>query len=81
MTVRKALASGGFASLKAKQRALRAGFLEPLGLRVHQAIGRPGRAEAEKTDADVRSILLWVAFNSAYASEIDADARYVRAAM
>ena len=53
---------------------MRAAFPEPLGLRVHRAISWLGRAEAEKTDADVRFILLWVAFNSAYASEIDADA-------
>ena len=74
MTARKPSGPGSFASLKAKQRALRAAFPEPLGLRVHRAISWLGRAEAEKTDADVRFILLWVAFNSAYASEIDADA-------
>src|SRR5262245_27967346 len=73
MTTRKSLAPGSFASLKAKQRALRAAFPESLGLRVHRAISWLGRAEAEKTDADVRFILLWVAFNSAYASEIDTD--------
>ena len=74
MTARKPSGPGSFASLKAKQRALRAAFPEPLGLRVHRAISWLGRAEAEKADADVRFILLWVAFNSAYASEIDADA-------
>ena len=74
MTARKPSGPGSFASLKTKQRALRAAFPERLGLRVHRAISWLGRAEAEKTDADVRFILLWVAFNSAYASEIDADA-------
>jgi hypothetical protein len=74
MTARKPSGLGSFAPLKAKQRALRAAFPEPLGLRVHRAISWLGRAEAEKTDVDVRFILLWVAFNSAYASDIDADA-------
>jgi hypothetical protein len=62
-----------FEKLKAKQRALRSGFPEALGLRVHRAISWFGRAMAEKNDPDVRFILLWVGFNSAYASYIDAE--------
>lgn len=62
----------GFEVLKAKQRAQRAAFPEAVGLRVHRAISWLGRAEAEKTDTDVRFILLWVGFNSAYASDLDA---------
>ena len=53
-------------SLKDKQRALRHGFPTPLGLRVHRAISWLTRAEREGADADVRFILLWIAFNAAY---------------
>ncbi|MFN4206755.1 MAG: hypothetical protein ACK4HG_10175 [Agrobacterium albertimagni] len=60
-----------FDILKAKQRAQRATFPEAMGLRVHRAISWLGRAEAEKADADVRFILLWVGFNAAYASDLD----------
>jgi hypothetical protein len=59
--------------LKTKQRATRDKFPEAVGLRVHRAISWLGRAESEKSDHDVRFILLWVGFNSAYASEIGAD--------
>jgi hypothetical protein len=62
-----------FDILKTKQRAVRSKFPEALGLRVHRAISWLGRAETEKTDADVRFILLWVGFNSAYASDIEED--------
>jgi len=60
-----------FDTLKAKQRAQRAAFPEAMGLRVHRAISWLGRAEAEKADADVRFILLWIGFNAAYASDLD----------
>ena len=63
----------GFDILKAKQRAQRAAFPEAMGLRVHRAISWLGRAEAEKADADVRFILLWIGFNAAYASDVDAS--------
>ena len=56
-------------ALKDKQRALRAGFPEALGLRVHRAISWLGRSEQEP-DSDVRFILLWIGFNAAYASNI-----------
>ncbi len=62
-----------FDSLKAKQRAIRAGFPDPLALRVHRALSWFGRAEQEADDADVRFILLWVGFNSAYASDLYSD--------
>lgn len=56
-------------------RAQRAAFPEALGLGVHRAIGWLGRAESDKTDSDVRFILLWVGFNAAYANDLDeADA-------
>lgn len=57
------------ATLKAKQRALREGFPETMGLRVHRAISWIGRAEASGEDDDVRFIFLWIAFNAAYADE------------
>lgn len=59
-----------FQNLKEKQRAIRAGFPEPLGLRVHRAISWLGRAEQAGDDHDVRFILLWVSFNAAYAQDV-----------
>ncbi|WP_323037210.1 hypothetical protein [Pararhodobacter sp.] len=58
-----------FDALKAKQRAIRAGFPETMGLRVHRAISWIGRAEASGADDDARFIFLWIAFNAAYADE------------
>lgn len=69
-----------FNTLKAKQRAVRAGFPEALGLRVHRAVSWLGRAEKEEGDADVRFILLWVAFNSAYAGDLTSEADNERGA-
>ena len=57
--------------LKAKQRCIRDGFPVALTLRVHRALSWYGRAEQESGDQDVRFILLWVAFNAAYAGQID----------
>jgi hypothetical protein len=57
------------ASLKAKQRALRKGFPETMGLRVHRAISWIGRAEREADDPDAAFVFLWIAFNAAYADE------------
>lgn len=58
-----------FAALKEKQRTIRNGFPENMGLRVHRAISWIGRAEACGGDADARFIFLWIAFNAAYADE------------
>ncbi len=58
------------AFLKNKQRSLRDGFPSVLSLRVHRAISWLIRAEAEKDDDDLRFILLWIGFNSAYARDI-----------
>lgn len=57
------------ATLKAKQRAIRNGFPETMGLRVHRAISWIGRAEACGDDHDARFVFLWIAFNAAYADE------------
>lgn len=62
-----------FRALKDKQRALRSQFPEALGLRVHRAISWLFRAECEDGDDDVRFILLWIGFNSAYAGEVSHD--------
>ena len=59
-----------FDLLKEKQRRIREGFSEPVGLRVHRALSWLGRAEAEDADPDVRFILLWISFNSAYAADL-----------
>jgi hypothetical protein len=57
------------AKLKAKQRAIRNGFPETMGLRVHRAISWIGRAESCGGDHDARFLFLWIAFNAAYADE------------
>ena len=57
------------AALKAKQRAIRKGFPETMGLRAHRAISWIGRAEKCDDDDDARFIFLWIAFNAAYADE------------
>jgi len=59
--------------LKTKQRAIREGFPSPLGLRVHRAISWLGRAEEESDDGDVRFVLLWIGFNSAYARDFSSE--------
>ncbi|MGC9419966.1 MAG: hypothetical protein ACP5EN_13445, partial [Rhodovulum sp.] len=58
--------------LKRKQRHLRGGFPDEIGLRVHRAISWIGRAEQESQDSDAAFIFLWIAFNAAYADESDA---------
>lgn len=57
--------------LKQKQRDLRDAFPLPLTLRVHRALSWLRRADNEKDDLDVRFILLWISFNSAYAGDLD----------
>ena len=63
-----------FSALKEKQRAIRAGFPETMGLRVHRAISWIGRAEACGEDDDARFLFLWIAFNAAYADERELQA-------
>ena len=57
--------------LKNKQRALRAAFTDDFGLRIHRALSWLGRAEKEEGDPDIKFILLWICFNSAYAADIE----------
>ncbi len=62
----RALLSEG---LKTKQRRIRDGFSENLGLRVHRAISWVHRAEQAADDHDAAFIFYWIAFNAAYAEE------------
>lgn len=62
------------AQLKAKQRALRGGFPETMGLRVHRSISWIGRAEMAHDDSDAQFLFLWIAFNAAYADEDEVQA-------
>ncbi len=62
-----------FAQLKDKQRRIREGFPEHIGLRIHRALSWLGRAEMDTNDPDVRFILLWISFNSAYAADLRDD--------
>ena len=60
-----------YATLKARHRAERDGWHKNLSLRVHRALSWLQRAEQLDDDLDTQFILLWVAFNAAYAQEID----------
>lgn len=57
-------------NLKTRQRQERHGYPDNLSLRVHRALSWLDRAEQE-ADPDGRFIFLWIAFNAAYATEID----------
>lgn len=59
-----------FANLKARHRLERDNQDENLRLRIHRALSWLGRAELCE-DIDGRFIFLWIAFNAAYAQEID----------
>ena len=58
-----------FEELKTKQRRIRDGFPQTMGLRIHRSISWVGRSEACGEDHDGRFIFLWIAFNAAYADE------------
>ncbi len=62
-----------YEQLKARQRAERHAHPPNLALRVHRAISWLQRAEqlALQDDKDGEFIFLWIAFNGAYATEID----------
>jgi hypothetical protein len=59
--------------LKDRHRAERGPWHPNLSLRVHRALSWLHRAEqlAEQDDTDGQFILLWIAFNAAYATEIE----------
>jgi hypothetical protein len=58
------------AALKAAFDACAGAHAEPARVRIHRAISWIRRAEAEAEDPDLRFLLLWVAFNAAYAREL-----------
>jgi hypothetical protein len=57
-------------ALKAALDARAGEHAEAARVRIHRAISWIRRAEAEDEDPDLRFILLWVAFNAAYAREL-----------
>jgi len=59
-----------YTTLNDRQRAERDGWPTNLGLRVHRALSWLQRAELCE-DEDGRFIFLWIAFNAAYANDID----------
>jgi hypothetical protein len=59
-----------FDELKARHREEREGYPENLSLRVHRALSWLNKAEQEE-NPDARFIFLWIAFNAAYATDID----------
>ncbi|MDD2721868.1 MAG: HEPN domain-containing protein [Gallionella sp.] len=63
-----------YATLKSCHRALRDGYPASLNLRVHRALSWLKRAELSE-DEDGKFIFLWIAFNAAYAREIDETCR------
>ncbi len=60
-----------YMALKDRHRAERDGYHPNLSLRVHRALSWLHRAEQLAEDPDGRFIFLWIAFNAAYATEID----------
>ena len=63
-----------FEQLKTRHRTLREHSPSNLNLRVHRALSWLQRAEIAE-DEDGRFIFLWIAFNAAYATEIDDNRR------
>jgi len=61
-----------YKQLKHKQREIRSGFSESLGLRVHRALSWLNRSEQCEEDLDAQFIFLWIAFNAAYSQDVDA---------
>ena len=64
--------TAGLALRRKKDSIWPGGFPEDdnLGLRVHRAISWIGRAEQESDDSDAAFVFYWIAFNSAYAKDI-----------
>lgn len=60
-----------YEKLKARHRAVRDSYPANLNLRLHRALSWLKRACMEQEDDDAQFIFLWIAFNAAYACEID----------
>jgi hypothetical protein len=65
-----------YSTLKQRHRELRDDLPDSLALRTHRALSWLKRAEQEPKDADARFIFLWIAFNAAYANQIDDRQRF-----
>lgn len=63
-----------YQTLKQHHRQVRNGYPTNLNLRVHRALSWLNRAETSDDD-DGKFIFLWIAFNAAYATEIDESLR------
>lgn len=64
-----------FTMLKERQRSERDMYSDNLALRVHRALSWLSKAEACEEDADAQFIFLWIAFNAAYANDVDKEYR------
>jgi len=64
-----------FIELKKRQRVERESYPENLSLRVHRALSWLEKAEACEGDEDAQFIFLWIAFNAAYANDVDREYR------
>lgn len=60
-----------FERLKNKHRMERTEWSQDVALRTHRALSWLRRAEQESGDPDAAFLFLWIAFNAAYAREID----------
>lgn len=65
-----------FAQLKELHRAHRNQLSANLNLRIHRALSWLDRAEQAEGDQDAQFIFSWIAFNAAYAHEIDNYQRF-----
>ncbi len=65
-----------YKELKSRQRNERDNYPLNLGLRVHRALSWLNRAEQCDDDLDAEFIFLWIAYNAAYANEIDDHRRF-----
>ena len=59
------------AALKSRQRQVRNDLPPNLSLRIHRALSWLEAAEQQVGNPDARFIFLWIAFNAAYANEIE----------
>lgn len=64
------------AALREHHRQLRGNQSEALAIRLHRAISWLARSEQAGDDYDTRFILLWIAFNAAYAGELEQTSEY-----
>ena len=57
--------------VQAYYKACRETYPEPFRLRIHRALSWLDKAQQAQADLDIRVQALWIAFNAAYANEID----------